>query len=75
MLPSLRSGTPSFASTRRCYSPALREPQTSFIARGLRLYYRLGEMLAQSDQWPNWNAGDEFRAIRDASCAADAGGC
>mgnify|MGYP003384298773 CR=1 FL=1 len=33
----------------------------------LRLYYRVGRMLAMSDTWPNWVDGDEFRAIRDAS--------
>jgi hypothetical protein len=33
----------------------------------LRLYYRVGRMLAMSDAWPNWNKGDEFRAIRDKS--------
>jgi Zn-dependent M28 family amino/carboxypeptidase len=38
------------------------------------LYYRLGRMLAMSKTWPNWRAGDEFRAIRDKDCAA-AGGC
>jgi Zn-dependent M28 family amino/carboxypeptidase len=40
----------------------------------LRLYYRLGRLLAESEDWPNWYPGDEFRAIRDESCASD-GGC
>ncbi|GGC27989.1 hypothetical protein GCM10011371_14380 [Novosphingobium marinum] len=40
----------------------------------LRVYYRLGRALAETDDWPNWLPGDEFRAIRDESCAA-AGGC
>jgi len=35
----------------------------------LRIYYRLGRMLAQSEAWPNWYEGDEFRAIRDKSLA------
>ncbi len=39
------------------------------------LYYRLGRMLGESTAWPKWLPGDEFRAVRDASCAADAGGC
>ncbi|MGE0178430.1 MAG: M28 family peptidase [Sphingomonas sp.] len=33
--------------------------------RELRVFYRIGRELAESDQWPNWNEGDEFRAIRD----------
>jgi Zn-dependent M28 family amino/carboxypeptidase len=41
----------------------------------LRLSYRLGRMLAETRDWPNWMAGDEFRHVRDQSCAADRGGC
>ena len=37
--------------------------------RELGVFYRLGRELAESDQWPNWNQGDEFRAIRDRSRA------
>jgi Zn-dependent M28 family amino/carboxypeptidase len=33
----------------------------------LKLYYAVGRMLAMTDAWPNWNEGDEFRAIRDKS--------
>jgi len=33
------------------------------------IYYSLGRELAMSDAWPNWNEGDEFRAIRDRSRA------
>jgi len=33
----------------------------------LKLYYSVARELAQTTHWPNWNAGDEFRAIRDAS--------
>jgi Zn-dependent M28 family amino/carboxypeptidase len=40
----------------------------------LELYYRLERALAESHDWPNWLPGDEFRAIRDRSCAAP-GGC
>jgi Zn-dependent M28 family amino/carboxypeptidase len=39
----------------------------SGVMADLRLYYRVGRMLAMSDAWPNWNKGDEFRAIRDKS--------
>ncbi|WP_120716767.1 M28 family peptidase [Tsuneonella amylolytica] len=38
-------------------------------------YYRIGRELATTPDWPNWNEGDEFRAARDASCAADPAGC
>ncbi len=40
----------------------------------LRVFYRLGRALAKTDAWPNWYEGDEFRAIRDKSCAGE-GGC
>ncbi len=37
------------------------------VMADLRLYYRVGRMLAMTEAWPNWNKGDEFRAIRDKS--------
>jgi len=40
----------------------------------LALFYRLGRMLAETTDWPEWYAQDEFRRIRDESCAP-AGGC
>ena len=43
------------------------------VMADLQLFYRIGRMLAESSSWPNWNDGDEFRAIRDESCAAGAG--
>ena len=45
------------------------------IVEDVGLYYRLGRKLADSDFWPNWHETDEFRAIRDKSCAAATGGC
>ncbi|WP_033919514.1 M28 family metallopeptidase [Sphingomonas sp. 37zxx] len=39
------------------------------VQRDLDLYYAVGRALATSDAWPNWVAGDEFRAIRDKSRA------
>lgn len=43
------------------------------VMQDLDLYFRLARALGDSNDWPNWNAGDEFRAIRDAACApADA---
>ncbi len=35
----------------------------------LQFYYGIGHELATTDAWPNWVAGDEFRAIRDKSRA------
>lgn len=37
--------------------------------RDLSLFYRIGRELAESEAWPNWYEGDEFRAIRDRSRA------
>ncbi|WP_231626914.1 M28 family metallopeptidase [Novosphingobium sp. AAP83] len=39
------------------------------IVQDVGLFYRLGRPLADGSNWPNWNAGDEFRAIRDKSRA------
>ena len=36
----------------------------------LRALYTFGDTLANSDAWPNWNKGNEFRAVRDKSLAA-----
>ena len=47
----------------------------SGVMADLQLFYRLGRMLADSDSWPNWVDGDEFRGIRDETCAADDTGC
>jgi hypothetical protein len=33
----------------------------------LKVLYAFGETLANSDQWPNWYKGNEFRAIREWS--------
>ncbi|MCU0729080.1 MAG: M28 family peptidase, partial [Sphingopyxis sp.] len=39
------------------------------IMADLGLYYSVGRALANDRTWPNWVAGDEFRAIRDRSRA------
>ena len=41
--------------------------------RELGIYWQLGRDLAMTDAWPNWNQGDEFRAIRDRSRAGAQG--
>jgi Zn-dependent M28 family amino/carboxypeptidase len=46
----------------------------SGTVRDVQLMYRLGRMMAETSAWPNWLPGDEFRRIRDESCAAP-GGC
>ncbi len=33
----------------------------------VQLYYEIGAAVIQSDVWPSWNEGTEFRAIREAS--------
>ncbi len=38
----------------------------------LTIAYEIGRKIADSDAWPNWREGDEFRAIRDASRAGAA---
>jgi Zn-dependent M28 family amino/carboxypeptidase len=35
--------------------------------RDAQIYYLVGRALAESDAWPNWAPGDEFRATRDRS--------
>lgn len=43
------------------------------VMADLRLYFLLGEKLGNGKDWPNWIEGDEFRRIRDASCAVGEG--
>jgi Zn-dependent M28 family amino/carboxypeptidase len=38
----------------------------------LRIFYRIGRALADSTDWPEWNPGDEFRAVRERSRAGTA---
>lgn len=47
----------------------------SGVMNDLQLYYRLGRMMGMSTSWPNWNDGDEFRAIRDEGCKVSDKGC
>lgn len=44
------------------------------VMQDLALFYDLGRMLGESEDWPSWRPQDEFRRIRDASCAGE-GGC
>lgn len=47
----------------------------SGVMADLQLFYRIGRMMAMSTSWPNWNEGDEFRGVREESCAASDSGC
>ena len=57
-----------------CYHKVEDEWNDNWDLRGaqqdLFLYFRVGNELANSRQWPNWYQGNEFRAIRDASANA-----
>ncbi len=37
------------------------------IVQDMRLFHQVGERIADSNAWPNWYEGNEFRAIRDES--------
>ena len=39
----------------------------SGLVDDVNVFYALGRKLADSELWPNWYRGNEFRAIRDAS--------
>ncbi|HCU66550.1 MAG TPA: peptidase M28 [Rheinheimera sp.] len=56
-----------------CYHKVEDEYNDSWDLSGaqqdLFLYYRVGRELADSNAWPNWYQGKEFKAARDASLA------
>lgn len=41
------------------------------MAQDISALYQVGLRIAQSDDWPQWYEGNEFKAIRDASLAED----
>jgi Zn-dependent M28 family amino/carboxypeptidase len=43
------------------------------VMADMQLFFRLGRMLGETRDWPNWYPGDEFRRVRDDSCAAGEG--
>ncbi|MEB3416477.1 M28 family peptidase [Alteriqipengyuania sp. WL0013] len=47
----------------------------SGVMADLQLFYRIGRMLAMSEDWPNWVEGDEFKGIRDTDCEGAGAGC
>ena len=40
------------------------------MVRDAQLVYAVAERLGNSRDWPNWTAGSEFKALRDASASA-----
>jgi len=59
---------------RNAYHKPADEYEESWDLRGvqqdLKVYFNIGNELANSDAWPEWNEGNEFKAIRDESAAA-----
>ncbi len=59
--------------TDRCYHQACDAWSADWDLSGavedMTLVYEIARELAGSRAWPNWNAGSEFRATRDASAA------
>jgi Zn-dependent M28 family amino/carboxypeptidase len=56
----------------RYHSPAdeVREDwDVDAAVEDLKLFFNIGNRLANSDEWPQWFEGNEFRAIREASLA------
>lgn len=57
-----------------CYHKVNDEWNDDWDLRGaqqdLFLFYQVGNELANSRNWPNWNQGNEFKAIRDVSADA-----
>jgi len=47
------------------------DPSWAFegVAEDMELLYVVGRTLADSEDWPNWREGNEFKAIRDADRA------
>jgi Zn-dependent M28 family amino/carboxypeptidase len=60
--------------TANCYHQACDAWSADWDLRGaaqdVDLFYEMGKVLAQPKVWPQWRAGSEFKAIRDASASA-----
>jgi Zn-dependent M28 family amino/carboxypeptidase len=59
--------------TANCYHKACDAWSSAWDLRGaaqdVDLIYQAGRALANSERWPTWNAGSEFKAIRDQSAS------
>ena len=60
--------------TGRCYHQACDAVSDGWNLAGavqdIEVMYAIGEDLAQSDRWPGWKDGSEFKKIREASANA-----
>ncbi|WP_189377147.1 M28 family metallopeptidase [Thalassotalea profundi] len=58
------------AMVAKCYHQTCDEYDENFGWEGmiaeLQLFFETGYLLANSEEWPNWNEGTEFKALRDA---------
>lgn len=57
------------AMVAKCYHQTCDEYDENFGWEGmvaeLQLFFETGYLLANSEDWPNWNEGTEFKALRD----------
>lgn len=57
------------AQVAKCYHQTCDEYNEQWGWQGLiaelQLFFETGYLMAQSNEWPNWNKGTEFRALRD----------
>jgi Zn-dependent M28 family amino/carboxypeptidase len=65
------------AFTSNCYHQTCDVWSPTWDLRGAvqetELFYAIGARLANSREWPRWNAGSEFRQLREQSKAARSG--
>lgn len=58
------------AMVAKCYHQICDEYDENFgwqsLVAELQLFFETGYLLANAADWPNWNEGTEFRALRDA---------
>jgi Zn-dependent M28 family amino/carboxypeptidase len=59
--------------TAKCYHQVCDDWSANWDLRGaaqdIDLLYEVGRKLANSKQWPTWNAGSEFKQLREATAA------
>ncbi|HEY3949536.1 M28 family metallopeptidase [Phenylobacterium sp.] len=59
--------------TTRCYHQVCDNWSAAWDLRGaaqdIDLFYEVGKALANSREWPTWNAGSEFKAVREKTAA------
>jgi Zn-dependent M28 family amino/carboxypeptidase len=64
--------------TSKCYHQTCDAWSPSWDLRGAaqeaELFYAIGARIANSREWPRWNAGSEFRKVREESEGARQGG-